>query len=320
MESTGSVRASDSLLAHRVAWLHFVDHETNLAIAEKLGISRFRVAKLIDLAIDTGIVSITFNSPSETDEALSERVRRRYKLSQVLVAPAVSDSEDPRRTKQRVSQLAARYVSEVLVSGSVLGVAWGSTLDGVATAVESLGGLPTCDVVQMIGEIPTVENSLHASELLRRFKNATGGRSFPLHAPLLVPDEATARGLKSEASIARTLRKVDEIDVAILAVGSWRPPSSRLVDVMPLADVEEGHRLGVQADVCGVLLDLHGNEIVSNASRRMIATTSAQLRAIPLTVGIASGPEKIAAIKATVLSGLINTLVTDEASAQALLQ
>jgi DNA-binding transcriptional regulator LsrR (DeoR family) len=35
---------ADSMLARRVAIMHFIDRETNLTIADKLGISRFRVA------------------------------------------------------------------------------------------------------------------------------------------------------------------------------------------------------------------------------------------------------------------------------------
>lgn len=47
------------LVASRVAWMHYVEDLTNLEIAARLGISRFRVARLLERALKSGIVQIT---------------------------------------------------------------------------------------------------------------------------------------------------------------------------------------------------------------------------------------------------------------------
>ena len=52
----------------------------------------------------------------------------------------------------------------------------------------------------------------------------------------------------------------------------------------------------------------------------MIAMSPAQLRAIPLVIGVAAGPEKATAIIGAARARLINALVTDTKTAQAILE
>jgi len=73
------------LLASRVAWMHYVEDLTNLEIAARLGISRFRVARLLERALKSGIVQITIQSPLEVDQELSTALISRFGLSEALV-------------------------------------------------------------------------------------------------------------------------------------------------------------------------------------------------------------------------------------------
>ncbi|TJX20899.1 MAG: sugar-binding transcriptional regulator, partial [Mesorhizobium sp.] len=65
--------------------------------------------------------------------------------------------------------------------------------------------------------------------------------------------------------------------------------------------------------------DAEGALIAWEGESRMIAMSPAQLRAVPLVIGVAASPEKATAIIGAARSGLINTLVTDTKTAQAIL-
>jgi DNA-binding transcriptional regulator LsrR (DeoR family) len=133
------------LLASRVAWMHYKEGSTNLDIAARLGISRFRVARLLELGLRSGIVQITINPPLEVDQETSSALISRYGLVEALVFPVpkgVPEPKDRRLLSDSVGQLAAVYLAEILTDGGKFGVTWGNALESVAKAVANIGSFP----------------------------------------------------------------------------------------------------------------------------------------------------------------------------------
>lgn len=323
LESTPPARrgrgGSDSVLAATVARMHFLERRTNLQIAAELGISRFRVARLIDHALSSGIVEITVNAPMATDDRLGGALRRRFGLREALVLPEQPATHDAALLRDAVGSLAAGYLRELCTEGMRIGVSWGKSLDSVAAGLEALPRFPRCDVVQMVGNLPTLEDSLHAGDVLRRFAGVLRGASYALHAPLIVRDAETRAGIRAEESVARTLSMIGHVDVAVVGVGSWDPPSSRLVEVLPRSELRRLEPLHPVADVCALLFDESGREVRGDYADRVIAATAEDLRAIPVTIGVASGSGKARAIRAALAAGVLDVLVTDGATAARLL-
>ena len=55
-----------------VAHRHFIGRKTKLEIAASLGISRFKVARLIDAAVESGAVRFVIADQEEYDTGLAE--------------------------------------------------------------------------------------------------------------------------------------------------------------------------------------------------------------------------------------------------------
>jgi DNA-binding transcriptional regulator LsrR (DeoR family) len=315
----GDSRAQHSqpLLATRIAEMHYLDNMSNRAIGEALGISRFRVARLLEQALASGIVKIEVTTPAQIDDALSSTLRRRFTLAEALVMPS-EELQDEDTVRAAVGSLAAHFVSELANDGARIGLAWGKTLAEFAMASAHYR-FPRADVVQLVGNLPTVEGSLHAGDVLRRFAEALKGDVYPLHAPLILPNEATTSGIKSEESVQRAMEMYHRLDIALIGIGSWQPPSSRLLEVLPAEEVKRLRKLDPQADVCAILFDAAGQELTGPHSGRTIGITRAQLESVPMTIAVASGHEKANAIRAVLAAGIVNVLVTDGHTAEALL-
>lgn len=320
LEVDGSTSGgTDSLLGYRAAVLRYVEKKNKREIALEMGISRFRVARLLDQVLATGTVKVSVSVPFGEDVSLAEELKGVFGLKEALVL-SISDYGDGIETRSSVAALVAAYLQESLHTGQVLGVSWGRTIDAVVHATAAVEAIfPRCDIVQMIGGLPTLPGALHASEVLRRLGSVMSGSTYELQSPLILPDVEIAAGMRAEPSVARSLNAVRLVDVAVLGVGSWLPHSSGLLDVLSEADVAIAHQAGVLADVCGILVDGAGKVVAQELSDRMVSATWDDLQVIPLRLAVATGPAKVGAIKAAIAANAINGLATDAVTARALL-
>ncbi len=105
--------------------------------------------------------------------------------------------------------------------------------------------------------------------------------------------------------------------MAIVGVGlphASNPPEASA------ATASEQALVGAAGDVIRHYFDAAGGLIPWEGEARMIAMSPAQLRATPLVIGIAASPEKATAIIGAVRAKLINALVTDRKTAEAILE
>jgi DNA-binding transcriptional regulator LsrR (DeoR family) len=313
-EATG--RRENSVLAYRVAAMHFQDRMSNLDIAGALGISRFRVARLLDQAIDSGVVDIRIDLPSDVDEDLSTRVR----ALGLTDARVLDDGSSPDHPWSGLSALALRHVSGLLSDGDRLAIAWGPTLDAIVGAAAHLRlRMPKLDVVQLVGGVPSPSGGLESSDLVRRFSSLTGGRSIVLNAPLVVPTAEVSAGIRREGSVAATLAAASSADAALFSVGSWDRGSSRLRQLLDERDRASAAAQDVVADVCGVMISSAGRLITGGLAERIVGIDADSLTRIPRRVAVVLGPEKTDALRAALRTGLITDLILDATAARALL-
>lgn len=300
-----------SLLAH-VASRYYIENRTRIEIAEETGLSRFKVARMLDEALETGVVSIEIGSPGPVDLDLSIALQQRFGLTRAIAV--VTPTQSTEVVQEALGRVAADLLSEIIVEGDVLGITAGRTLSHTSRFVEDL---PPCEVVQLAGVAgPVRENGI---EVVRRFADVSGGRSHSIFAPLLVSDAGTAANLRRDPTIAETFRRFSRVTRALVAVGSWNPPDSQLYDnARSVGVLDELLALDVTAEVCSTLLDSRGEDVAAVADRS-VAITTEQLRRIPEVIAVAGGPYKTDAVLAAIRSGIVHSLVTDAALAERLL-
>lgn len=295
-----------------IARRFYIDGLTRVQISDELKLSRFKVARILEEAIERGIVKIEIATPDSIDLELSLALKERFGLSRAIAVLVPGDL--PEITQDHLGRAAAALLSEIVVEGDVLGLTAGRTITAMAGHLDKLA---YCDVVQLAGVAgPAVDNGV---EVIRRVSSVSHGRSHAIYAPLVVENANTAAALRREPSISSTFRRFDSVTKAVLAVGSWSPPDSQLHDTAAqLGILDKLLALGVQAEVCSTLLDKDGR-VIDAITARSIAISTAQLRSVPEVIAVAGGPLKGAAVAAALRSGIVKSLVTDTALAQRLL-
>jgi DNA-binding transcriptional regulator LsrR (DeoR family) len=307
---------SDELvLATRVARRHFLDERSKIEIAAEFGISRFKVARLLELAREAGIVTITITGPGSLDLALSDRLRERFGLRHAVVV-STSPGDDA-RVRRQLGQVAADLLTEIATPDDVLGLGWARAVLEMAA---HLHDLRVSRVVQLTGALTRPDVEVSATELVRDVARRAHAESSVFYAPMIVSDVAAARALARQQQLVDAFARFETVTKAVIGVGGWNPPASTLHDALDPDERELMRRSGVHADLSGALLDAAGRPVKTPLSKRIIAINAPQLRRIPHVIGIAYGPEKVGAVRAALDGGYLHSLVTHTAFAEDLLR
>ncbi|NJQ03087.1 sugar-binding transcriptional regulator [Streptomyces zingiberis] len=295
----------------------YLEGKSKIQIAEEFGVSRFKVARVLETALERDLVRIEIRVPAELDAEASDALRARYGLRHAVVVESPSDAEDDGVDPENLGEVAADLLGELVSEGDVLGLAWGRSTIHMAAALDRL---PPCTVVQLTGVYDAGTAERGSVEAVRRAATVSGGEAHPIYAPMLLPDATTAAALRAQPGIARAFEYFDKVTVAAVSIGSWEPGVSTVHDM--LSDEERAHyaSLGAAAEMSAHLFAADGRTIGRDLGERCITVEADRLRRIPEVVAIAGGRRKSAAIDAVLRSGLVTSLVTDTAAADRLLR
>ncbi|WP_285761683.1 sugar-binding transcriptional regulator [Nocardiopsis ansamitocini] len=295
-----------------IARRFYLDGRSKVEIADEFGLSRFKVARALDIARESGIVRISIQLPAQIDADLSDRVRAAYGLDRAIV---VAGSDDPAQTHRQLGSVAADLLGEIVEEGDVLGLAWGRTINVMGA---ELTRLAPCTTVQLGGVFSHRTGDEGSVETVRRAAQLSGGTAYPIYAPLIVPDATTARALREDPGIASALSRFALLTKAVVAIGGWDEQSSTVYQSLGPRLREEYRALGVRAEISGRLFDAEGASVRTDLEDRLIGVSADQLRAVPEVIAVAGGPGKAEAVAVMLRSGLVSTMVTDAATARTL--
>ncbi|MGY4542172.1 DNA-binding transcriptional regulator LsrR (DeoR family) [Arthrobacter sp. UYNi723] len=303
-------QSHEELLA-RIGREYYLENRPKVEIAANYDLSRFQVARLLTEARESGIVEIKVHFPSHLSSADVWRIETSLNVRQVIVVDAVGEEIQARGI---LAKAAAAEISRQAPSGGTLGISWSRTLDVASRLVREL---PRCDVVQLAGALPAEANS-NPLELIQRLSHLSGGLAWPLWSPLVVEDPATASGLLRQPEIAGALAKADSLDLAVVAIGAWKPGCSTVWERADPAVREEAVLAGAVAECSGRLLNSAGVPVESGLDERIIAVTIKQLQRTPKVIAVAQGKARADAVRAVARAGFVTTLIVDEPLAKAL--
>jgi len=129
-----------------IAQQHFIEGKTRIEIAAETGLSRFKIGRILEQAIATGVVRFEIASPSSLDLELSVQLQKAYGLERAIAVNV--PTETPEVVQQHLGSTAADLLAEILSDDDVLGLTSGRTVNALA---RSLRSLPHCEVVQLAG-------------------------------------------------------------------------------------------------------------------------------------------------------------------------
>lgn len=300
----------------QVAWAYYVEGLTQEKVAEKLGATRLRVNKALSEAHRVGLVRITFNTAYAACFDLEQALCDKFGLKQAYVAPAPAQETDV----QTITGAAlGNLLSEVLADPAVksFGMSWGGTLN-IATRFLAALQRPDLEVISVMGGL-TRGSDLNSFEITTRLADLLGAQHSYFTAPLYA-GSAESRDTIMQLDVFRDiLERIRAVDALAMAAGDLSKRSLLMRDALPNGTtIEELRAAGGVGDILGTVIDAAGRPIDHPINEKVIGIGIPDLARIPNVILAAGGAHKVAVCRAILGLGLIDTFVTEENTARAL--
>jgi deoxyribonucleoside regulator len=302
----------------QVARYYYEQNLTQAEISRRVNTSRSTVSRLLQQALENGIVKIIINYPWERAHDLERRLCAKFRLrdAQVLIGKGRSDEE----IRKGMGMLAARLIDSHVKGGIILGVSYGRSLASTIAALTPRRKV-AMTVVPIIGALGTDNPKIDGPELVRQIAHLYGGEFRYLPVPLIVEDVRTRDALVQSPHIYETLHLARKSNIALLGIGSPLPQVASSIwngylnerELSWLKDQGAvGHMCGQFFDIQGQLLDIDINQCAISIGIKALAN-------IEVVVAVAGGEVKAEAILGALRGQYLNILVTDDAAASRVL-
>ncbi|ECJ5701897.1 sugar-binding transcriptional regulator [Salmonella enterica subsp. enterica] len=296
-------------LLTEIAIAYYCDEITQEEIANKFGLSRIKVGRLLKRAKEEGIVEINVRYHPVFSTQLEKQLKERFPVSRALIALDHHDEEEQRR---QVASLVSAYLNNVLKDNVVVAVGQGRNVASVAESSGVIQGRD-CRFICGIGGTHRPGDVINADHISRLLAKKFGGSSESLYAPAYVENIQLKELLLHNGTIKETLDRARKADIALVGIGDMNEESYmvKLGWFTPHEINDASLNQGVIGDIAGYdFFNARGEHVNTVMDNRVIGLSVEELRQIPCVIAIASENTKAMAIMGTLRTGAIDIIAT----------
>jgi DNA-binding transcriptional regulator LsrR (DeoR family) len=302
--------------AARAGWLYYVAGNNQEQIARKLGVSRQTAQRLVSLSVSEGLVRVRLDHPIGRCMELGEQLAGRYALDFVEVVPTDPDAAG---SLHGVAIAAAAQIERWLKADTpmVMAIGTGRTLKA---AIEQLSPMeaPQHKIVSLTGSIAP-DGSAAFYNVIFNIAEAVKARSFPMPLPVIASSAAERDLLLSQPMIRETHALAQQADISFVGIGDLGPDAPLVQDgFISGSELKALQKAGAVGEIVGWAFDSQG-KFIDGLTNDRVASAPLPSRETSMVVAIAVGERKMPGIRAALNRRLVNGLITDEATAEAIL-
>ena len=301
-------------LAIRAAWLHYVGGLTQTAVAKRLGITSVKAHRLIARAVADGAVKVTIDGDIVECVELEVKLAARYGLDFCEVAPDLDEVGLPIRT---LGMAGAGFLRRQIELGTtpVIGLGHGRTL---AAMVQNLPRIEAADLkfVSLLGGL-TRNYSANPHDVMHRIAEKTGARAYVMPVPFFANTAEDREVLLAQRGVAEVFAMAQGAGLKLVGIGTVEADAQLVASGMiEPKEIKAIQAAGGVGELLGHFFDAKGRILQTQLTARTLAVSFTEVG--DQIIAIAGGPDKVQSIRAVLSSRRLKGLITDEATARAL--
>lgn len=298
----------------RAAWLHYVGGLTQAAVAKRLGITSVKAHRLIARAVAEGAVKVTIDGDIVECVTLETELAARYGLDYCEVAPDLDEIGLPIRT---LGMAGAGFLRRQIELGStpVIGLGHGRTLAAMVRHLPRTEA-PDLKFVSLLGGF-TRNYSANPHDVMHRIAEKTGARAYVMPVPFFANTAEDREVLLAQRGVAEVFAMAKLAALKLVGIGTVEMDAQLVASGMiEPKEIKAIQAAGAAGELLGHFFDPAGNILQTQLTARTLAVSFAETG--DQITAIAGGPDKVQAIRAVLSSRRLKGLITDEATARAL--
>ena len=282
----------------------------------KEAVSRPTAQRLVSAAVSEGLVKVRLDHPIAHCMELGKAICERYELAACDVVPT-----DPAAPEAMfgMAQAAATYLERALQSPDpqIIALGTGRAMRAMVDEVGRIDGRHH-KIVSLVGTIAH-DGAASFYDAVIDLADRTRAPHYPLPIPVIIEDPQMRQRMQQQPPMDNILKLAAEADIRFIGVGHLGDDAPLHIDGFiskdELMSLRKSGGIGEviswSFDQDGTILDHAVNHCVTSAPAQSPTTN---------TIAVAKGTKKVKAIRGAMRGKLISTLITDEATAESLLQ
>ncbi len=302
--------------AARAAWLYYIAGNTQDEVATKLGVSRQTAQRLVSIAVSEKLIKFRLDHPIADCVELEERIRERFELQTCTVVPT---ADAALVQSGGIAVALAEYIENALSAPepTVIGLSTGRTLLAAVNEVPTMNQ-PDHKIISLIGAMSRDGRASHY-EVVSRLADKANAQCFPMPTPVVTSTIEERELLQSQRSYQTILSLAEKASACFVGVCeiAWNCPLQR-DGFLTEAEVVELADRGAVGEIAGWAFNAAGQVLEGCTNDRVAGIPMSLMQQLP-TVAAGSGSNKVQAIRGALRGRLLSGLITDQATAGALL-
>ena len=302
--------------AARAGWLYYVGGMTQDQIAADLGVSRQRAQRLVSKAMSEGLIHVRLNHRIGSCLDLEARLTDRFSLTRCRVAPSMGAGVDP---VVSIAPSAAAELERFLRMSESLVIAFGTGRALRAMAEQfSPPDARQHRIVSLLGNIAP-DGSATLYDVISRIAEKLNAPYYPMPVPV-ISDTPEERDFFMHLRPVQTVYKLaQQADVTFVGVGQMGADAPLALDGFVSRDIlNDLQAQGAAGEIASWVYDDQG-QYMDSPRNALVGGVRVEPGLGQTVIGIAAGASKVRSIRAALTGRIVNALVTDEATATAIL-
>ncbi|MDO5496114.1 MAG: sugar-binding domain-containing protein, partial [bacterium] len=284
-----SAGTKDLRLIARIARMYHEQGLRQTEIARRLHLSQTKVSRMLQKAVEMGVVRTVVTLPEGVHAELEEAIEQRYGIEEVVVVDVHESDGSPLRA---LGAAAAHMLEATIGENDVVGISsWSETLLEAVNSMRPLRGSSAESVVQLVGGRGSPRVQVLATGMLERLGSLLGAHTHFLLTPAVLGSAQARDELLRDPALRDVIEAWKRVTVALVGIGNvtMSPMLAQSGVTQAAVDRRELAEAGAVGDVCLHYFDAQGVAVNTGFDRRVLAIDEPTLKKVPRRVGVAGG-------------------------------
>lgn len=166
-----------------------------------------------------------------------------------------------------------------------------------------------------------VGTGFHTNAVAKTLADRLGGISYMIHSPAVLDSKEAKEIIEKDSNTKEIFDMVEKVQIALIGMSDIGPESTLIkTGNFNLVEFKYLANLGVVGDINLIFINEDGEKVSNKINERIITFPIEKVKSIENVIGVGFGRRKVEVIKGALRGKIINILVTDERTAQAILE